>query len=224
MLASETHIHQLHGQIPLKYRLGTSDEIVISEFEQDQYQMRRLVREGQHWLDLGANIGLFCLAAAHAGATVEAFEPDPDNFQILIENVMTALRIDTWPVAVTHDGGRVNLHRPDDEHWHVMTRSDPAGMPTFSLRSLITDGCCVKMDVEGAEHRLIVRTPVKTWKRVQTLVMEYHLDRLSIAEWSEARSHLVQAGFQLSHPQLDATTLASFKRLEQPFIVVATRD
>ena len=48
--------------------------------------VRALVRPGDVMLDVGANIGLFALTAARAGAAAHAFEPVPANVEALRAN------------------------------------------------------------------------------------------------------------------------------------------
>jgi FkbM family methyltransferase len=212
-----------NGAMDMVYRTGSSDEIVLAEFEADPYGIAA-IEAGERWLDLGANIGLFSVHAGAAGAQVEAFEPDEANYALLQRNVQDVASVRTWPLAVTADGERIRLERPDAQaHWQIKALPDPHGQPSLELRKLITPGCRIKMDVEGAEQRLIIGTPVRAWRQVERLVMEYHLDRLSLADFARAKAHLAAAGLTVSHPPLDAQTLNSYQLLEQPFIVSAVR-
>lgn len=213
------------GQQPftLAYREGSSDEIVIAEFESDPYDTKS-IEAGEHWLDVGANIGLFSLHAAAQGAVVEAFEPDSANYEILQRNVGDLENVKCYPLAVTPEGSRVRLEQDDPQaFWHIKTVPDPHGSPSLELRRLITPGCRIKLDIEGAEHRLILGTPGKTWSRVERLVMEYHLDRLSLADFAKAKAHLMSAGLEVTHPQLTPERLEGYRALEQAFIVTARR-
>ena len=45
------------------------------------------IEPGETWADLGANVGAFTCLAASLGAKVYAFEPHPENFQLLEQNV-----------------------------------------------------------------------------------------------------------------------------------------
>jgi predicted methyltransferase len=68
----------------------------INSFVHDQYEpetsalMKRIIREGMTVFDLGAHVGYYTLLAAEqVGVTghVFAFEPDPENYAVLIKNV-----------------------------------------------------------------------------------------------------------------------------------------
>lgn len=211
------------GDAPITYRPDTSDELVLAEFERDPYATRR-IQPGEHWLDIGANIGLFSVHALAAGALVEAFEPDQANYHLLETNISAHQGASLHPLAVTARGERVSLRQDDpDAFWQIRTVADSAGQPSLALRQIITDGCRIKLDVEGAEQGLILDTPLSAWRRVDRIVMEYHLDRLSLADFSRAKAHLAHAGLMLHHPRLDSESLGSYQSLERPFIVSAER-
>lgn len=42
---------------------------------------------GDHWIDLGANIGAFTVLAASKGCQVTAYEPDPVSWRMTLENL-----------------------------------------------------------------------------------------------------------------------------------------
>ncbi len=212
------------GDVTVTYREGSSDELVIAEFAADLYGVKN-IQSGERWLDIGANIGLFSVHAAAAGAVIEAFEPDKANFSMLQRNVDNFDHVTIWPLAVTPDGARVRLEQGEPQaFWQIKTIPDPHGSPSLELRRLITDGVRIKLDVEGAEQRLILGTPTKSWARVEKLVMEYHLDRLTLAEFAKAKAHLQSAGMNVSHVPLDPQRYARHKALAEPFIVTAQRS
>jgi FkbM family methyltransferase len=223
MTIAHTRTHTLAGDLSVAYREGSSDELVMAEFQKDMYGVGK-IRAGQRWLDIGANIGLFSMHAAAAGAIVEAFEPDAANYELLVRNVADQPNVRTYPLAVTPEGARVRLQQDEpDAYWQIKAVPDPLGSPSLELRRLITPDCRIKMDVEGAEQRLILGTPVRTWSKVAHLVLEYHLDRLTLAQFAQVKQHLTSAGFAVSHPKLDAGTLERYQKLQEPFIVTARR-
>jgi hypothetical protein len=73
------------------YRPGASDERVLREvITKATYRRSSIgfdVRQGETWLDLGANIGAFALYCKLNHATAVCYEPDPDCFALLTLNV-----------------------------------------------------------------------------------------------------------------------------------------
>ena len=45
-----------------------------------------LLSNCSHWLDAGAHIGCFAIAAALSGCRVDSFEPEPDNAALFVRN------------------------------------------------------------------------------------------------------------------------------------------
>src|SRR5437867_2566152 len=93
---------KLSPTITAYYRAGTSDERVLEEVLGGIYRRKKLlfdVEKGEHWLDLGANIGSFALYCRLHKATAACYEPDPECFKILLKN---APDFPCYPMAVTN--------------------------------------------------------------------------------------------------------------------------
>src|ERR1700761_7376727 len=79
------------GNIPFYYRPDSSDERALLEVVDKHAYARKSIRfdveQGERWLDLGANIGSFCLYCRLQGATCESYEPEAINFGLLKKNV-----------------------------------------------------------------------------------------------------------------------------------------
>lgn len=177
------------GKWATKYRPGTTDVDVLTEVI-DHHVYRRLrdgfvVKPGERWLDLGANIGAFALYCRMHGATVECWEPEPECFKILQLNA---------PGAELHNSAITTSHEPrldfytsknPDNHYRTtiipVSTYKPAGSFDNIYGSYLLgrkyDG--VKLDVEGSEFGLI-----DEWLLPETnkLVMEYHHSRDKSAE------------------------------------------
>ena len=48
---------------------------------------RRVLRPGDLFLDVGANVGSYTIWAGELGADVIALEPAPDTYALLLENI-----------------------------------------------------------------------------------------------------------------------------------------
>lgn len=130
--------------------------------------MRRLLRPGMTFVDVGAHIGWHTLLAARAvGRTghVYAFEPDPSNFHLLRKNVAVNEyegRATLVPAAICDCVRRVTLFA----HGHGSVCSTMFGMPRIGAECIEVEATSldqffgerdwppvdfIKMDIEGAE-------------------------------------------------------------------------
>lgn len=129
-------------------------------------QFVRLLRPGDHVIDVGANVGYFTLVAAHlVGPTggVHAFEPSPQVCPWLRVNARLnpALNICVHQRAVADRGGGVRFHAaPCDRTGYSSLRdlgAETAGVTTVEAVALddlldeLPPVRLVKIDVEGAE-------------------------------------------------------------------------
>ena len=130
--------------------------------------LRSVVRDDSIVADVGANQGLYTLwlARVATGGTVYAFEPDPDLFQCLENNVRTnhLLNVSTIQAAASNRSGTLafttnGLNRGDN-------RIDAKALPDTStqqvqaviLDEIISDRCLdlLKVDVQGFEIEVLL--------------------------------------------------------------------
>lgn len=162
------------------------------------------VPSGAVVVDVGANIGAFTLAAARRAKTVYALEPVGDNFEALCENVEL-------------NGGRnISLHRlamsgTDGEAQISVSGTSssiylrPPGTSLESVRTVTLESFLdeqgigqvdfLKMDCEGAEWDILLKTPASVLSRIRHIELEFH----NIGSSTHPRmleEHLARAGFQ----------------------------
>jgi FkbM family methyltransferase len=159
------------------------NERVTQEWEfgkivfEDCYRLAEISSPVQTVLDIGANIGLFAIAARHhfPAATIHCYEPNP-----LLEKYLSAhcsaVRADYRMQAIGAKAGRIAL-RLGDGSWSSVSEERPDGpISQLSFADAVTRLAFVdvlKLDCEGAEWDIFFdRIP---WTRVRSLVMEYHL-------------------------------------------------
>ena len=120
------------------------------------------IRREDHVIDIGANVGAFCIRAAHLSNHVLAVEPV--TWEILEENI----RVNQARVKVIR--GALGDGNPGPVTWDGISVS----VPTYTLRRIhsITGGCdFLKCDCEGAEW-LIRPGELAGIRRIE---MELHL-------------------------------------------------
>ncbi len=126
-----------------------------------------LLAPGMTVLDVGANVGLFTLVAAHGSgppAGSHAFEPTPELAAHILRNLeLNGLEnVTVNEIAVSDVAGRATLHlvEPDDPGENSIVNPVPGcrtlEVPTVTLDGYIAEHAVgrvdvIKIDIEGAE-------------------------------------------------------------------------
>lgn len=168
------------------------------------------LEEPKRVVDIGAHIGLATLYFAQIYPTAEivAYEPDPQNYKLLIKNVgengITG-RITCINAAVAPKSGRLKLQAPiyPDEWrsgvgiipkgWRSVLHTKEMEVEAVEIGEILEPGAdLVKMDIEGMEYEVVTHG---RWNRVNNLVMEVHpRDGKRIGE---IEKYLIDQGFKL---------------------------
>jgi FkbM family methyltransferase len=179
----------------IAYRKETTDLNCLKEvLMQKCYQSKKhnfYVEKGEHWLDLGGNIGAFGLFVLSQGGQVSSYEPDNDNFELMKLNYLSNFEIHRWVCvrkAVTNHSGAAQLtfwtgSKTSDRYRTSIfpnKRGRIVSLPNIYAGNIfgsavvmsLFDG--VKMDIEGAELGLIDSDLIPDCKK---LVMEYHITK-----------------------------------------------
>lgn len=129
-------------------------------------------------LDIGANVGLFGIAARHyfPSAKIHAYEPN-FMFEKYLKVQANSAGVDYYMEAVGKNKGRVNLDFNPDSVQSRSSENEAGSIPQITLREALDriggEVDLLKMDCEGAEWEMFADT--ENWKRVRNLSMEYHL-------------------------------------------------
>jgi FkbM family methyltransferase len=140
-------------------------------------------------IDVGANIGAFAVSAARAAANgrLIAFEPEPENFALLCENLLLNERENVTPVraAVSDVAGIVTLNlNANSGVGHSLHRTHGGrgvSVPAMTLADVFDayalETCnFLKLDCEGAEYDILYNMPRHLFPRVRRVALEYHAD------------------------------------------------
>lgn len=176
---------KMFGDRKVYYRPNSTDEKVLREVIDNRAYRRASVgfdvEAGEHWLDLGANIGAFAIYCALKCATVECYEPEPGCFSILQKNApefkltracVTSERsktIELWTSSV-----RNNFYRGTIVPKGMLSERSTTvpNLYAGNLRGKKFDG--VKMDIEGSEFGIIDDWLLPDCNK---LCFEYHTSR-----------------------------------------------
>ena len=153
-----------HNNIKFIFRDGTSDIKTFDEvIVKDAYQKRDFrIQQGEHWLDLGGNVGAFSLLAISKGATLDVYEPDPFSCK-MIEKNLKANKFNAniiQKAVVANDKKRMTMFVGNNMNvWRNSLYKD-WGNEKFTVDCIhfgevIGESSNVKMDIEGAEMEIL---------------------------------------------------------------------
>ncbi len=190
---------------------GAMDIWSIKEALLDQFYRKFGTEIGDGWsiVDIGAGIGEFTIYAAHGHAnnTVYAFEPFPESFAILQNNLsrnhLTGVQV--FNEAIGAETGTLILSLSNDEPLQFSTAASAASsisVPALSLRDafqrLGLQRChLLKLDCEGAEYSILFNAPDSVLESIDHIVMEYH-DGITQYNHGDLAKFLISKGFQVN--------------------------
>jgi FkbM family methyltransferase len=190
---------------------GVMDVWSIKETFLDRFYERfgAAVEDGWTVVDIGGGIGDYTLFAALANphGKVYAFEPFPQSFAFLQENVTAnrATNIQAFQEAIWSQAGAVKIDSTTGEPGQFISRTtdviveQATQVPSISLaqafeRQGIAQCDLMKIDCEGAEYPILFNTPDEVLQRVRRIVMEYH-DSVTKYTHRDMQSYLESKGY-----------------------------
>jgi len=159
--------------------------------------------------DIGAHIGAFSLFVSSKldYGKVYSFEPCLETFEILTKNIESNNKKNIFPqkVALSDFIGKTKLYYDIDEgNWgHSVTKEySDAGeeVATDTLNNFfkinnIQKCDFMKFNCEGAEFQIIQNTSNKVLKKIDTMLVLYHLDLVSGYDIQTLNNKLKKSGF-----------------------------
>lgn len=159
--------------------------------EPDTIQWIRSMEPGETLFDIGANIGQYALLAAKKGVTVHAFEPEAQNFALLIRNIAInkLQNITAWPVALSdhlsmevlhlsslfpggscHSYGDSVNYKGEEKPFPFQQGSISTTLDHFIARYGVPTH--IKIDVDGFEHKVIKGISDVVLGRIRSVLVE----------------------------------------------------
>jgi FkbM family methyltransferase len=198
-----------HG-VQFKVR-GPMDIWSVKETFLDRFYERFGIEVGADWtiVDIGGGIGDFTTfaAKAHPSNRVYAFEPTPDSYRLLQENLALngISNAQSFQEAIWSHTGSLRMDASVGEPGQYISYEDHPGMPgQIQVPSLdlqeafnrlqLTACDLLKMDCEGAEYAILFNAPVHLFSRIRRIVMEYH-DRPTQYTHSDLEKFLSAKGY-----------------------------
>jgi FkbM family methyltransferase len=154
--------------------------------------IKRLVREGMVFIDIGAHIGYYTLLASRlVGPTgkVYAFEPQERVFKLLLRNIEmnNCSNVVSIPKAISDKGGEVDIYQTKKAGFASVSTTKfkggiligKVGMVTLDSYNLDVD--FIKLDIEGGEYPALKGMENTIKNNNVTLMVEFCPDRLKSA-------------------------------------------
>lgn len=217
---------ELRGSGARFYTRGAMDIWSVKETFLDRFYERFGMRLQPGWtvVDIGGGIGEFTIfaALAHPDNKVYAYEPTPDSFALLQENLRLnrVNNVQAFAEAIWSENGTLTLDMTVGEPSQFISyagaepqvQNGKVVVPSISLteafaRLGITRCDLLKLDCEGAEFAILFNTPDETLSRIERIVMEYHdspteYTHRDLAKFLQSKGFQVETFTNWVHPDL----------------------
>ena len=145
-------------------------------------------------LDIGANIGLHSILMAKCGFQVSAYEPDPEHYKRLCDNLLankSLTKVLPLQQAVHTETGHYSFVRVLDNLTgnHLMGFKDSYGpretitVPTMDCRGLWHDADFAKLDCEGNEAVLLKTITASDFAHLDLVLEIRNQDNANVIYW-----------------------------------------
>jgi FkbM family methyltransferase len=193
------------------------------------------IEDGWQVIDIGAGLGDFVLSVAHSrpNCKIWAFEPFPESFQLLEENVMLnkVKNVVASQTAVSSQTGAMKMALTGAAVQHISFNAEAATaqydapvieVQSQSLADLFTqDGLThcdfLKIDCEGGEFDILLNASPDTLAKIHHICLEYH-DNATQHGHQDLATFLKENGFEVritSNPVHDYLGLLYARNLGQ---------
>lgn len=185
------------GNITSNDLFGDKEQALFDFYERSRGRYRRV-------LDIGANIGVHSILMARQGWEVMAFEPDPEHYKRLLENVrVNGVVVGAQCAAVSDYHGEAEFTRVlgNTTGSHLTGLKQPYGaLETITVKvidasSLLPWADFAKIDAEGAEAAIVQRLGrcdmmLEVGSLENARVIWWHLQNIGRKSWTQ------QSGWQ----------------------------
>ncbi len=177
----------LRNGIKIKTRARTADRGIINEIYVLELYTPKGMEIGKNdvVLEIGAHIGSFSVYSSKKAKKVYSFEPMPENFELLKQNIKLNRCINVQPIqkAVSDKKETAGFFISKVNTGGHSLFSDENGrrikVQTITLKDFfeeyeVSKIDFLKMDCEGAEYRILYTCPPEILDKISKISMEYH--------------------------------------------------
>jgi len=152
---------------PWGFKFSGNSNMAKGEFEQEETNItRNLLKDVDVMVNVGANIGYYCLHALSMGKEVIAFEPIQSNLEFLCKNVVdNGWSCEILPLALSNKPGILKIYGGGTgaslvKGWAGTSENYFTFVPCSTLDTILQDRLKGKkvlfvVDVEGAEQLVL---------------------------------------------------------------------
>lgn len=196
--------------------------------EPDTIAWIRAMPAGSTFYDVGANMGQYAMLAAKQGLKVHAFEPEAQNFALMVKNIAYNNLSENcvgWPLALSdhisieilhlsgiNAGGSCHAYgKPLDYHGNEKQFPFKQGSVATTMDHFAAkygDPDYIKIDVDGFEH-LVIDGGIWTVQKAKSVLIEINT---RYAEHRELVQRMTNLGFNYDETQAEES-----RRKEGPF-------
>jgi FkbM family methyltransferase len=172
---------------------------------EDGYFITNYLRDGDNFIDIGANIGyLTMVGAKKVGRTgqVISIEPHPRTFNFLSGNIDLNhfTNIKAYNIAIGNENGKLHFSDSKSDEQNFITKRGPIEVEIKRLDDLFTDTSVelLKIDTEGYELSVLTGAP-KTLSKIKVVYLETykkHFDRYNY-QGKDILDILIKNGFRV---------------------------
>lgn len=204
-----------HLRDKAEFSVGSRDAGIINEIYIDGAYTSSpgfAIRDDWVVADVGGHKGIFSVFAATRAKRVKvyAFEPSPENFALLNQNVQRnkLSNVKAFNVAVSGKDGESTLHLSQSGWANALVQDSDSASPsngdvkveTWSLsrvlKTIVSPVSLLKMDIEGMEYEALLSCTAEDLQTVERISMEYHHDpRPTPHGISQLVDFLIASGF-----------------------------
>ncbi len=221
-----------------KIHPGSTDMGLIREIHsQNIYRIQKgEIGNSSVVIDIGAHIGVFSVFAATQAenVTVYSFEPDPDNFQLLLRNIQInhlesrirpfnlAVSDTVVPRKLTRSAASVSAHSfflnkfPEGEIKDSV-EVDCTTLSDIFARNMVAKCDVLKLDCEGEEYDILLNASDDILSKIVKITAEYH-DGLTRYTHGDLANFLRDRGFEV-----DIGSSQSFPTFSVGFLYATNR-
>ena len=217
------------GTLELDVSQPMERAIFYGRYERNELAfLERWLRPGDVFVDVGANIGLFTIAAAsRVGATgaVHAIEPSPNSVDRLRKHlVMNGIRNATVHEAALLDASGEASLSLGFESGHASLLHQPSGADRLAIRTLAAPEFfhalgvaprLVKVDVEGSEPKLLP-TLTRLLERAPDCALLVELDPALLAMAGTSREAVLADAHRAGLRSFDVGRRGSLRKTAAP--------
>ncbi len=184
-------IYKLRNGIKYKVRANTIDVgvlyevIVVKSYCQDNLKFEK----NDVVIDIGSHIGTFSLliASNFPDVHIYAFEPQPANFKLLLENISInkLLNITAVNKAILDKKSLIRFYENKNNFaGHTFFPNDTTGFDELKVKTVTLENIMdsfsinkvklLKVDCEGSEYSIFFNCPDNILKKVHSIAVEFH--------------------------------------------------